>query len=83
MNSSALDPQGRPIITDETKGAIRAALAEIEPGKKGALLVIADEHGARAMLAQKIGNHWKVAAGAGVPWKDGAPSGFVAVQGSW
>ncbi len=52
-------------------------------GKRGALLVIADQTGARCHLAAKIGETWKVAGGGG--WKYGAkrPFGYVAIEAIW
>jgi hypothetical protein len=35
------------------------------------------------VLAAKIGKGWKVAAGAGTPWRDAKPSGWIGIAGSW
>lgn len=51
-------------------------------GKKGAMVVIADEQGARAHLAAKIGDHWKVAFEAGKPWH-GPVTGQIELAGVW
>lgn len=69
-------------ISDAVKASINDAFKTVPEGKRGALLVVADEHGARAMLAARMGEHWKVAAGAGKQW-NGPVSGTVAVIGSW
>jgi hypothetical protein len=65
------------------KALIDDAFSLVPEGKRGALLVIADEQGARAHLAAKLNDRWKVAAGLGVPWQGEKPSGWVAVQASW
>jgi hypothetical protein len=65
------------------KAQIDAAFGIVPEGKRGALLIIADEQGARAHVAAKINDRWKVAAGLGVPWQGAKPSGWVAVQGAW
>jgi hypothetical protein len=80
---SELDPLGRTPLAAGMKAQIDAALSEIPEGKRGAVVILFDEHGARAHLAARIKGTWKVAAGAGVPLKDGKPSGWVAVAGSW
>ncbi len=76
------DPFGRTPIADSVKLAIDQAFATVPEGKRGALLVIADERGPRAMLAARLGDHWKVAAGGGVPW-GGKVYGTAAVEASW
>lgn len=77
------DDLGRPPIASGLKAQVEAALQEIPDGKRGALVVLANEHGASAHLAARLNGNWKVAAGAGVPWKDGKPRGWVAVMGCW
>jgi hypothetical protein len=70
-------------LTDATKARIDTALSVIPEGKRGALLLVADEQGTRAYLAARLGDHWQLAAGAGVAWEDRKPYGFVALQASW
>lgn len=77
------DPLGRTPIAEGMKRQIEDAFKVVPEGKRGALLVMADEHGARAHVAAKIGDRWKIAAGAGVPWTGDKPSGWVSVVGSW
>lgn len=77
------DPLGRTPIAEGMKRQIEDAFKVIPDGKRGALLVVADEQGARALVAAKLGDHWKVAAGGGVPWSGGKPSGWVGVMGAW
>jgi len=72
----------RPSISDQVKLQIAQSLAAVPAGKKGALLVLADEHGARAMLAARLNDSWKVAMSAGSAWT-GHVTGTVAVEGSW
>lgn len=69
-------------IADSLKRQIAAHFAHLEPDKRGALLIIADTQGARAHLAAKLNDHWKVAAEAGVPW-GGPVHAAVYVQGAW
>lgn len=82
MGEQAVDQFQRPLIAEETKHKISEAFTSLPTDKRGALLVLVDEQGARAHLAAKVGNHWKVAAGAGKPW-DGPVTFGVAIQGSW
>ncbi len=79
----ALDALGRPVVAEPIKQAIRDAFTAVPAGKRGALLVIADETGTRCQLAAKIGDTWKVAGGGG--WSYGAkrPFGYVAVEAVW
>lgn len=77
------DALGRTPIAEGMKRQIEAAFDVVPKGKRGALLVIADEHGARAHLAAKIKGDWKVAGGASVPWTGEKPQGWVGVIGSW
>ena len=77
---------GSPFSYDSTARAVHESLgdafAAIPEGKRGALLVIADQDGARAMLAAKIGANWQLAAGAGSAWT-GKVEGQIAIAGSW
>ena len=79
-----MDPlsDSRTPISDAVKRSINEAFSAVPNGKRGALLVIADEHGARAMLAARLGSSWKVAASGEKPW-NGQVIGTVSVQGSW
>ncbi len=72
----------RPVITPEQKTTLRTYFADIPPKKRAALLVIADLDGhARAMVAAKLGSHWKVAAGAGYTLGEKRPAGYVGLEG--
>lgn len=77
------DALGRPLLAEGMKRQIDAAFATVPSGKRGAVLILANEHGATAHLAAKIGDHWKVAAGGGVPWKGEKPSGWIGIAGAW
>lgn len=79
------DALDRPVISDSIKSKIAMAFQDIPKGKKAALLVIADEHGTRGVVAAKIGHSgdWKVAAGGGIDWAEKKPYGYVALAGSW
>lgn len=69
-------------ITPDLHQAILDAFRVVPDGKRGALLVIADQNGARAHLAAKLGDNWKVAFEAGKPWA-GPVTGAVMLEGSW
>lgn len=69
-------------IAPSLKDAIAAHLAQIPDGKRGALVVVADEQGTRAHLAARINGNWNVAFEAGKPWH-GPVTGQVMVQGTW
>jgi len=72
----------RPPVTEPIKQAIRDAFAIVPPDRSGAIIAIADEHGARIHVAQKIGGNWQVGGQIGVPLH-GSVSGQVFVTGSW
>jgi len=72
----------RPPISDPIRAAIKDAFAIVPPDRSGAIIAIADEHGARIHIAQKIGNAWQVGGQIGVP-VHGSVSGQVFVTGSW
>jgi hypothetical protein len=81
------DHLGRPVLAEGMKRQIEAALTLIPAGKRGALIVLADAESktARAYVAANLDGkgHWKVAAGAGVPWDGRKPEGWVGVMGAW
>lgn len=77
------DALGRPILAEGMKRQIDEAFKVVPEGRRGSLLIIANEQGASAHVAAKFGEHWKVAAGAGVPWTGEKPTGWVGVAGSW
>ena len=77
------DEFGRPLLSDAIKQSVADAFKAVPDDKRGALLVIADEHGTRGVLAAKINDHWKVAASGGFEWGEKKPSGYVAIEGSW
>lgn len=76
-----IDELGRPAITPDLKAAIDHAFDGVQG--RGALLVIADEHGTRAQLAGKLNDHWKVAGGGGMTWSEKKPYGFVGIEATW
>ncbi len=76
------DSMGRVSIADAMKRDIDAAFGAIPDGKRGAIVVVADDSGARAHVAAKVNGNWKVAAGVGRTW-NGTISGSVAVVGAW
>lgn len=81
MPATALvDALGRPEVSGEIRTAIDNAFKALPEHKRGAVLVIADEHGARGQLAARFGDSWKVAAGAGFDFGEKRPAGYVAVE---
>lgn len=82
---ATVDALQRPILAEGMKRQIDQAFTVVPEGKRGALLIIAHEHGARAHLAAKIDDsgRWKVAAGGGVPWTGQKPTAWVGVMGHW
>jgi hypothetical protein len=76
------DLQPRTPISDAIKASVADAFRAVPDGKSGALLVIADENGARLHAAFRVGSHWKIGAVVGKPWDD-KPYGYVAVTGYW
>jgi hypothetical protein len=82
----AVDEFGRPQLSPDLKKAASAAFSTIPDGKKGTIVLVADKGSdtIQAHVAAKIGDHWKVAAGAGWEWGKKEPDTvFVAVGGSW
>lgn len=75
------DDLGRPTVAPSIKDAIDASFKGVQG--RGALLVIADEHGTRAQLAAKYGEHWRVAGGAGFDWAEKKPAGFIGIERVW
>jgi hypothetical protein len=75
-----MNPDTRTPISDAVKASITDAFKVVPSDKRGALLLIGDEHGARLMTAAKFGDHWKV--GGGVAY-DGKVSATVAIVGAW
>ena len=85
MTDTPLDDKGRYPISEGMKRRIEQEFAIVPDGKRGALLVIADQHGTRGMFAAKLDGkgRWKVVAGGGFTWTENKPEGFVGVMGSW
>ena len=79
---SGVDTFGRTPIADAVKRSIDDAFTAVPDGNRAALLVIADESGARVHVAAKLSDGWKVAAGAGRTWS-GDVTGTVSVVGVW
>lgn len=78
------DDLGRPLVGDETKAKITQAFSILDPGRRGAVLLIMDDRDVlRGHLAARYGDHWKVAGGVGVPWKGWKPAGWVGVEYAW
>lgn len=77
-----MTPDPRPPISVQAKAALAAAFRELPAGKRGALVVVADEQGARAHVAARLGDRWQVAFSGGTTYH-GAVTGQVAVVGAW
>ncbi|HXG72302.1 MAG TPA: hypothetical protein VNJ04_16955 [Gemmatimonadaceae bacterium] len=77
------DELGRPEVGKSIKDSIATAFAVVPEGKRGALLIIATEDGARAHLAARINGTWRVAAGAGWAWDSRTVGAFAAVEAVW
>jgi hypothetical protein len=79
-----LDPMGRTPIANGMKAKVAEIFKAVPKGKRGALLVFADDDGnAQAHLAAKLGDSWKVAGGGGFNWKTKRPAGYIGVEGYW
>jgi hypothetical protein len=78
-----LDHMGRPVLSDLDKRRLDALWTTIPDGKRGAVVVIADEQGARGHVAAKIDGTWKVGAGGGWRFGEKRPHGYIGVEGSW
>lgn len=84
MSEPSTDALGRTPITDGMKRQIATAFATIPDGKRGALVIVGDETGARAHVAAKVNGTWKVAGGAGAVWREKSRgSAWIAIEGSW
>ena len=83
MPQPIVDPLGRTPISDGMKAQIAAELAGIPEGKRGAVVFVGTEDGAQAHLAARIGDRWKIAAGAGWRVNEKRPSGHVSVEYAW
>ena len=80
------DDMGRTPISAGMKQMIADAFAAVPEGKRGAVLVIVDRETqtARAHLAAKLGERWKVAAGSSFPWAEPRKTqGWVGVEIAW
>lgn len=62
--------------------AVTAALKTVPGDKRGALLAVATTEGARAVVAAKLGEDWKLAGWVGKDWQGPVEAG-VAVMGTW
>lgn len=79
-----LDELSRPSISEQVKARINREFAVVPEWKRSALLLIVDESGvARAHLAARIGDTWKVAAGGGFAIRERKTSGYVGIIGAW
>lgn len=67
-------------ISDAIKAKVVEAFRDIPPGKRFAILGIADETDARLHVAFKVGEDWKVGAAIGKP-KDAKAEGSVFIVG--
>lgn len=77
------DDLGRQPISNWMRAKIDQELSGLPKDKRGAVIVVANEQGATAHLAARIGDHWKVAAGGGFRWDERRPTGEVSVEFAW
>lgn len=77
------DALGRPVVSDQDKARISALWTTIPEGKRAALLIIADDTGARGHVAAKLGDHWRVGAGSGWQLGEKRPRGYIGIEGVW
>lgn len=78
------DALGRPDLAASDRAAITQAFEGITG--RGALLVIVDptDKVARGHVAAKLGEHWRVAAGAGFVWEGKRKtSGWLGIERVW
>lgn len=71
-----------PLLYGPIRQAIDQAIAQLEPGKTGALLAVANETGANAAFVAKIGQVWAVQAWIGKTWHGSTNYGGT-VKASW
>lgn len=88
QHPSAGDAFGRPEISPSLRAKIDEAFKAVPDHRRGALLVVAeaDQSGGvevRAHLAARLGDHFKVAAGAGWQWDARRPAGYVGIEAAW
>jgi hypothetical protein len=83
MSDAQTTDFGRTPINDAIRDQIRVAFDSLPDKKRGAVLVIADDHGVRGHLAGRFGENWKVAAGAGFNYGEKRPAGYVSVEFAW
>jgi hypothetical protein len=81
MSNSITD--ARTPIADSLRRQIAQQLDALPEDKRGALVIVADDHGARAHLAARLGEGWKIAFEAGKAWDEPAPTWSVGVAGAW
>lgn len=77
------DSFGRTPLADGMKRQIEDMFSVVPTQKRGALIVIADERGARLQVAAKLNGTWKVAAGAGVTIEGWKSSAWIGLIGIW
>jgi len=78
-----VDALNRTPISNWMKAKIESELNGIADDKRGALIIMADDHGTTAHLAARLSDGWKVAGEIGWEWSEKRPSGFVAIERAW
>jgi hypothetical protein len=86
--SQETDALGRPVASEPIKESLAEMFKIVPPGKKGALILVADKGSdeVRAHIAANLDEkgNWKVAAGAGWKWGEKKPdTAYVALAGTW
>jgi hypothetical protein len=77
------DEFGRTPITDAMRQKIADTFTVVPEGKRGALVLIADDKETRAVLAARINDRWKVAGGGGWVYAEKRPAGFIGIEAAW
>lgn len=62
---------------------IADAVAHLPDGKRGALVGLANEHGANAAVVTRLGGVWEVQAWIGKTWKAGPTQYGGSIRASW
>lgn len=70
-------------LTASIQKSIEQALeTAVPPGKRAAVVAVADPTGVKLGVAARLGDHWKLAGDVERDWS-GAVTGSVGVAGSW
>ena len=71
------------MISASIKRHVEQALAEIPPGKSGAMVAVATTDGVNLVFAHRTATDWEVAAWVGKQWRNKDLLAGVAVKKTW